>query len=661
MAEGEIYSATYSNVPVYELKLGADHVMRRRSDDWVNATHILKIAGFDKPSRTRILEKDVQRGVHEKIQGGYGKYQGTWIPLPEGRVLAEKNNCLHKIRKIFDFVPGDRSPPPAPKHTTAASSRPKVPKNPNPPRKVQPSGGYYPAIENHYDSINTHYNENGSYEEVTPETSSMMADDELMHLSQHTIGSRKRKRDPEPDAASLMEQEFIAYGDSLLDYFETWGDGPKMSPPIPPEGMPLDRPIEDQGNTALHWACSMGDVEVARDLIQRGANPGVPNMLTGETPLIRAVLFTNNFDRRTFPRLLNLLQNTIIDRDNHGATVFHHIAELGRSRRKLNPARYYAEVLINKLLEGGTAMLHAALTLQDQNHDTAVLCAVRNKCLRLAQLLLTHVPEAGDMPNLNGDTANDIMRTMSSQHQSLEPPPSSPLAPGMDELSFKVDYDSKNAQKAVNMSNAAATMRNKMNEVLGRISSFHEAESKEKDLQLNEAQATLSDMEAQRHRIRQETYALMARAPNDNELHSLRASYSQKLRQHESLLEQKDHSALQAQVLAQDQQTPSHLFRDSNNDALSQEEMKAAIPWARELHSQQHKRRQLIQETAQNMGDVGASERIGKLRKLVSMATGIQEDNLDDMSAELLESLDPAHTPLENGPRTPPMQRAAVS
>jgi hypothetical protein len=50
--------------------------MRRRSDDWINATHILKIAGYDKPARTRILEKEVQKGVHEKIQGGYGKYQG---------------------------------------------------------------------------------------------------------------------------------------------------------------------------------------------------------------------------------------------------------------------------------------------------------------------------------------------------------------------------------------------------------------------------------------------------------------------------------------------------------------------------------------------------------------------------------------------------------
>jgi hypothetical protein len=69
---------------VWEFQFGADlkeHVMRRRHDDWINATHILKAAGFDKPARTRILEREVQKDVHEKIQGGYGKYQGAFAAV----------------------------------------------------------------------------------------------------------------------------------------------------------------------------------------------------------------------------------------------------------------------------------------------------------------------------------------------------------------------------------------------------------------------------------------------------------------------------------------------------------------------------------------------------------------------------------------------------
>lgn len=59
-------------------------VMRRQTDGWLNATQILKVAGVDKGRRTKILEKEIQIGEHEKVQGGYGKYQGTWIPFERG-------------------------------------------------------------------------------------------------------------------------------------------------------------------------------------------------------------------------------------------------------------------------------------------------------------------------------------------------------------------------------------------------------------------------------------------------------------------------------------------------------------------------------------------------------------------------------------------------
>lgn len=54
------------------------NVMRRPGDSWINATHILQAARIDKGPRTRILARDIQVGQHEKIQGGFGKHQGTW-------------------------------------------------------------------------------------------------------------------------------------------------------------------------------------------------------------------------------------------------------------------------------------------------------------------------------------------------------------------------------------------------------------------------------------------------------------------------------------------------------------------------------------------------------------------------------------------------------
>lgn len=67
--------------PVYEMVIDKEIIMRRRNDGYVNATHILKVANFDKPQRTRILEREVQTGQHEKVQGGYGKSQGEHTEL----------------------------------------------------------------------------------------------------------------------------------------------------------------------------------------------------------------------------------------------------------------------------------------------------------------------------------------------------------------------------------------------------------------------------------------------------------------------------------------------------------------------------------------------------------------------------------------------------
>lgn len=86
--------------------------MRRCSDDWVNATQILKAAKFPKAHRTRILEREVQTGIHEKIQGGYGRFQGTWIPLDIARPLAHKYNITDAMAPILSHVPDPKNPVP---------------------------------------------------------------------------------------------------------------------------------------------------------------------------------------------------------------------------------------------------------------------------------------------------------------------------------------------------------------------------------------------------------------------------------------------------------------------------------------------------------------------------------------------------------------------
>ncbi|KAG8849501.1 transcriptional regulator swi6 [Serendipita sp. 411] len=100
-----VYPAVYSGVGVFECMIRGIAVMRRRVDSYVNATQILKVAGIDKGRRTKILEKEILPGKHEIVQGGYGKYQGTWIPLDRGREVANQFGVSNLLAPLFDHVP----------------------------------------------------------------------------------------------------------------------------------------------------------------------------------------------------------------------------------------------------------------------------------------------------------------------------------------------------------------------------------------------------------------------------------------------------------------------------------------------------------------------------------------------------------------------------
>lgn len=77
-------------------------VMRRRSDSWLNATQILKVAGVDKGKRTKVLEKEILTGEHDKVQGGYGKYQGTWINYQRGREFCRQYGVEELLRPLLE-------------------------------------------------------------------------------------------------------------------------------------------------------------------------------------------------------------------------------------------------------------------------------------------------------------------------------------------------------------------------------------------------------------------------------------------------------------------------------------------------------------------------------------------------------------------------------
>ncbi|KAI9890713.1 MAG: transcriptional regulator swi6 [Vezdaea aestivalis] len=101
-----LYSATYSGTKVYEMEVNDIIVMRRRKDQWLNATQILKVAGVEKGKRTKVLEKEILPGQHEKVQGGYGKYQGTWISYARGVEFCRQYKVDDVLRPLLEYDMG---------------------------------------------------------------------------------------------------------------------------------------------------------------------------------------------------------------------------------------------------------------------------------------------------------------------------------------------------------------------------------------------------------------------------------------------------------------------------------------------------------------------------------------------------------------------------
>ncbi|KAG5335023.1 hypothetical protein C0989_002451, partial [Termitomyces sp. Mn162] len=412
-------------------------VMRRRADSWLNATQILKVAGFDKPQRTRVLEREVQKGEHEKVQGGYGKYQGTWIPLERGLSLAKQYNCESLLRPIIDFQPAAKSPPLAPKHLVASTARPTR----RPPtaessssvsmihtrssRRGAPGGG---DDDSDHETLSVRGSEDGSMTPSPSEASSSSRTPSPIHSpapSHASVGHgdnryaatsksrrnrHRRTADDQYDDDSDGEQNGISdvrsYGDQILEYFIS---DTTQIPPIlisPPPDFDPNMAIDDDGHTALHWACAMGRIRIVKLLLTAGADIFKVNK-AGQTPLMRSVMFANNYDVRKFPELYELLHRSTLNIDNYNRTLFHHIVDVAMSKGKSHAARYYMETVLTRLADYPKELADV-INFQDEDGETALTMAARCRSKRLVKLLIDHGADP-KLVNNDGKSTEDYI------------------------------------------------------------------------------------------------------------------------------------------------------------------------------------------------------------------------------------------------------------
>ena len=595
-----------------------------------------------------------------RCTGANGGHTGTWIPLTDGRELAAKNGVLEKLNPIFDFVPGDRSPPPAPKHSTAASSRPRAPRAPAQPRR-QPTQAY---AQPDYDAMDMSMQDEATPDNVTTISESYEDD----YMAQYT-NSRKRRR--VEDVMSQADTAHRMWAEDLLDYFMLQ-DSPLDSlphAPQPPEGVDLNRPIDEKGHTALHWAAAMGDMEIVKDLIRRGVSIDVPSK-NGETPLMRAVMFTNSSDRQNMDRLAGLLIKTVAATEWFGSTVFHHISNTTQRKSKYPCARYYMDTLLNKMSElYSPAQIEEIINMRDNNGDTAGTIAARFGARKCVRSLLGRNADMSIINNV-GENAEQFIVQLNSRRQeraaAMRQLSSSPFqgdhatmggavqASASKGMSFDPNH-SINGGSDVYRSEAAISITSQIMPVVvtkaKALASSLEEEMADRMAEVAEAERVLALRRAEADTVRRQQEDLLRQEQEQlSEALASDEQLAEELRQLETecrgLTGEEANFALRELIAAEQARNPTPNGTASVTSPMSEtEETRQQLLLSRQLLALSQARRELIDEVVESIAsassaDPRAMDHQEQYKRLITGALGVREEDVEGMLPEILAELE---------------------
>lgn len=737
----KVYSATYSGVAVYEFVNVTGSVMRRKSDGWVNATHILKTANFPKAKRTRILERDVQTGEHEKVQGGYGKYQGTWVPLSRARAIATQFGVDQILAPLFNLESsnGANSPPPAPKHHHASknnsiagaektASVKKVaarktasmpvgihkdtesfssitkkrgrPRRLNAPITTNPNKGVFVGKRlSHNDNL-----EGGDSLASSPPDTTMLdtrdsgleSEDELniedgisSEIDETTnmnfLGTSSSPSDFMSDtdlvnalrspnqkinqsARESLEKAIYSHTDHiknstasdkwfdsnseytarLLEYFAAPDDDHDHESKVPdflihpPEGLNVDQAVDDEGHTAFHWACSMGNPQAAEALINLGANYRAVNN-SGETPLMRAVQFTNSYIKKTFPRLIVLLSETILDVDSTHKTVLHHIAAAATSKIRVPSALYYMDILLAKLAESQSSeRLQGFLNLQDNNGDTVLHICAKNANRKCIKLLLEYKAKT-NIRNNQGLIASDILLSNEHTTPKVQQRYETHLRNQRAAQSHLPASYNNVAQPHVSEAAIEATHKvcDFLIDSLNELSNAYDFELQRKEADVAEVQELLKNMNDEIKLISLKTSDFIGEKLDQKQLETRVKLVEDQVKRYEALVHSKETKLGKLIERSQAKDLASLVKQQegilSNSKTNEDDQFQNAV----ELTKLQQSRKSTIQEVISLYAGVnGSNEKMQKYKRLISACSDVEIDQVSNKVDDLLQEIE---------------------
>jgi hypothetical protein len=229
----------------------------------------------------------------------------------------------------------------------------------------------------------------------------------------------------------------------------------------------------------------MGRIRVVKLLLTAGASIFATNNAE-QTPLMRSVMFSNNYDVRKFPELYELLHRSTLNIDKSNRTVFHHIANLALTKGKPHAARYYMETILSRLSDYPQELADV-INFQDEEGETSLTLAARARSRRLVKCLLDHGADP-KMKNRDFKSTEDYIL----EDERFRGSPSAPgNANGSGGNADQVLYNSEAARIAggTGMSDIAANMQ--------ALARSMDAEFLAKDRETTQAKAMLTSMHAE--------------------------------------------------------------------------------------------------------------------------------------------------------------------
>lgn len=380
----ELTACERFGIHVWEFTLNNGAVSIRQSDTSLNITQLAEALRSVLPDKAESILLAASKGMHESNENG------TWIPLQRAISLCRSHNIYGALSDVFKAASSKASE----LNTKGSSTRtysemdadatipdseissPKKPKLAE--VKVEPI-----KIYNHDIRMMDSGRQSGvKYEDE--------ASGKTLHI-QHSL-----KAIPESDVDEkskvVLSSLFLPNQKNVTLMQLLEGDEDQLRAVI------IDTPIDDNGQTALHLAATLGKISLAEDLVSKGANR-FRGDLEGQTALVRAIHATNCYEENSFDKLLDLLYPVIGVVDNKGRTILHHIAYTCGRKGCSDACKYYLETLLEWIVKRGPTLpegqaiglsefIKHVVNLPDRNGDTCLNIAAMVGNKHIIQQLL---------------------------------------------------------------------------------------------------------------------------------------------------------------------------------------------------------------------------------------------------------------------------------